>query len=79
MGGLLGAPARLRGDDPGVRADPDPDPSIAYAAAVVGDRPALDAYLRSSQARRVEAGRPQPWTVDDSGFRASAAQVGLGR
>ncbi|MBN9111136.1 MAG: hypothetical protein J0I34_20425 [Pseudonocardia sp.] len=46
---------------------------------MVADRPAPDTYLRSSQARWVETGRPPPRTVDDSRFRALAAQVGLGR
>ncbi|GEL25630.1 hypothetical protein PSU4_45840 [Pseudonocardia sulfidoxydans NBRC 16205] len=59
--------------------DHDPNSSVAYAAAVLGDGAALDAYLRSSQARWIDTGRPPPWTVDDSGFRALAAQVGLGR
>ncbi|MGD9990285.1 hypothetical protein [Pseudonocardia sp.] len=61
-----------------VSPDHDPNSSVAHAAAVVGDRAALDAYLRSSQTRWVDPGRPPPWTVDDSGFRALAAQVGLG-
>ncbi|GAY09556.1 hypothetical protein [Pseudonocardia sp. N23] len=61
-----------------VSPDHDPNASVALAAARAGDRAAVDAYLRSSQTRWVEAGRPPPWTVDDSGFRALAAQVGIG-
>lgn len=60
-----------------VAVDHDPNAAVAYAAARVGDLPALDDYLVRSQANWVATGRPAPWTVDDSGFRALAAQVGL--
>lgn len=59
-----------------VSADHDPNAAVAYAAARVGDTAAVDAYLTASQRTWAAAGRPAPWTVDDSGFRALAAQVG---
>jgi len=59
-----------------VSAAHDPNASVGYAAARAGDRVALDAYLRSSAVHWSQAGRPPPWTVADSGFRALAAQVG---
>jgi hypothetical protein len=56
-----------------VAVDHDPNSSVAYAAAMAGDRKAVIAYLTGSQQRW--AGHPPPWTVDDSGFRALAAQA----
>lgn len=55
----------------------DPNSDIAYAAARVGDRTALDLYLTRSQVNWINAGRPPPWTVEDSGFRALAALAGM--
>lgn len=60
-----------------VSVEHDPNPAVAYAAARIGDREALDAYLHSSQVHWIDTGRPPPWTVDDSGFRALAAQAGI--
>jgi hypothetical protein len=57
-----------------VSADHDPNASVAYAAARAGDTAALDDYLVRSAT--TWAGRPPPWTVDDSGFRAMAAAAG---
>jgi len=54
----------------------DPNSQVAYAAARVGDRAALDDYLSRSKANWIDAGRPAPWTVADSGFRALAALTG---
>ncbi len=54
----------------------DPNAAVAYAAARAGDAAALDAYLAVSQRNWADAGRPPPWTVDDSGFRALAASAG---
>lgn len=51
----------------------DPNAGVAYAAATVGDRAAVDEYLRNTEERWVKRGRPPPWTVDDAGFRALAA------
>jgi hypothetical protein len=57
-----------------VSVDHDPDASVAYAAGRIGDKPALDDYLVRSAT--TWGGRPPPWTVDDSGFRAMAAAAG---
>jgi len=54
----------------------DPNAYAAYAAARVGDRAALDDYLSRSQLNWIDRGRPAPWTVADSGFRALAAVTG---
>ncbi|HKS51154.1 MAG TPA: hypothetical protein VJS67_04735 [Pseudonocardiaceae bacterium] len=51
----------------------DPNAYVAYAAARVGDHAALDDYLSRSQVNWVDRGRPAPWTVADSGWRALAA------
>jgi hypothetical protein len=59
-----------------VSVEHDPNSSVAYAAAHAGDLPALDDYLVRSQRNWADAGRPPPWTVDDSGFRALAASAG---
>lgn len=56
-----------------VTVDHDPNAALAYAAAMAGDRTDVLAYLTGSQQRW--AGHPPPWTVDDSGFRALAAQA----
>lgn len=60
-----------------VTVDHDPNSDIAYAAARVGDKASVDAYLNRSQINWIDAGRPLPWTVADSAFRALAAQVGI--
>lgn len=54
----------------------DPNSYVAYAAARVGDRTALDDYFSRSQINWIDRGRPTPWTVADSGFRALAALTG---
>jgi len=59
-----------------VSVDHDPNADIAYAAALVGDKTSVDAYLNHSQTNWTAAGRPPPWTVVDSAFRALAAKVG---
>ncbi|PYS17665.1 MAG: hypothetical protein DMG17_08790, partial [Acidobacteria bacterium] len=46
----------------------------AYAAAQVGDKQSVDLWLMNSQINWINPGRPYPWTVADSGFRALAAQ-----
>jgi hypothetical protein len=58
-----------------VAAEHDPNAAAGYAAARMGDRNAVDDYLRSSQRYWADAGRPPPWTVDDAGFRALAARA----
>ena len=58
-----------------VAVEHDPNAAIAYAAARVSDRAAVDDYLLSTQERWVRRGRPPPWTVDDAGFRALAAHT----
>ena len=58
-----------------VAVEHDPNAAIAYAAARIGDRAAVDEYLLSTQERWVRRGRPPPWTVDDAGFRALAAHT----
>lgn len=55
----------------------DPNAGIAYAAARVGDKAALDDYLVRSEANWIATGRPPPWTVDDSGLRGLAALGGM--
>ena len=52
--------------------------AIAYAAARIGDRDSVDEYLLSSERRWAASGRPPPWTVDDAGFRALAADTMAG-
>ncbi|MBV8997340.1 MAG: hypothetical protein JO287_27420 [Pseudonocardiales bacterium] len=54
----------------------DPNAHVAYAAAQAGDRAALDDYLSRSEINWIRHGRPPPWTVADSGFRALAALTG---
>jgi hypothetical protein len=54
----------------------DPNSYVAYAAARAGDRAALDDYLSRSEVNWIDRGRPPPWTVADSGFRALAALAG---
>lgn len=56
-----------------VAVEHEPNAAVAYAAAQMGDRAAVDDYLATSQ--RHWAGRPPPWTVDDAGFRALAAHT----
>lgn len=56
----------------------DPQASTAYAAARVGDLAAADTYLARSELSWARVGRPPPWTVDDSGFRALAARAAGG-
>ncbi|HEY0812425.1 MAG TPA: hypothetical protein VGE11_04020 [Pseudonocardia sp.] len=56
-----------------VAVDHDPNAAVAYAAAMAGDWTAVRTYLTASQLRW--AGHAPPWTVDDSGFRALAAQA----
>jgi hypothetical protein len=48
----------------------DPESATAYAAAQTGDTAAARSWLDHSQANWVDPGRPYPWTVQDSGFRA---------
>jgi hypothetical protein len=61
-----------------VTVEHDPNAAIAYAAARIGDRDAVDEYLLSSERRWAAPGRPPPWTVDDAGFRALAAYTMAG-
>lgn len=61
-----------------VAVEHDPNAAIAYAAARIGDRDAVDEYLLSSERRWAAPGRPAPWTVDDAGFRALAAHTMAG-
>ena len=56
-----------------VAAEHDPERRIAYAAARIGDRAAVDEYLLTASGAGPQSGRPPPWTVDDAGFRALAA------
>lgn len=53
----------------------DPESATAYAAAQTGDAGGANSWLDSSQVNWVDAGRPYPWTVQDSGFRALTAYV----
>ncbi len=59
-----------------VSVDHDPNAVVAYAAARVGDTGAVEEYLVASGRNWAAPGRPAPWTVEDSGFRALAAQGG---
>jgi hypothetical protein len=53
----------------------DPESFTAYAAAQTGRTAAAAAWLDNSQVNWVDAGRPYPWTVQDSGVRALTAYV----
>jgi hypothetical protein len=55
--------------------DHDPESVTAFTAAQTGDSADADAWLVNSEANWVDAGRPYPWTVQDSGFRALTAYV----
>jgi Pentapeptide repeats (8 copies) len=69
---------RSRPEYGAVDVEHDPNAGVAYAAARVGDRAAVDDYLRSSEEFWARPGRPPPWTVDDAGFRALAARTMAG-
>jgi hypothetical protein len=45
----------------------------------MGERDQVMAYLEGSQNRWAGQGRPRPWSVNDSAFRAMTAQVALDR
>jgi hypothetical protein len=52
----------------------DTEAAAAYAAAMVGNKADVDTWLARSHVNWVRRGRPYPWMVSDSGFRAMAAQ-----
>ena len=53
----------------------DTESAAAYAAALAGDSTSALDWLASSDATWVAAGRPYPWTVQDSGLRALTAEA----
>lgn len=63
-------------DNPGTP-DEEPWASLAYAAAVMGERQQVLDYLAGSQRRWVDRGRPWPWAVNDSAWRALAADIAV--
>jgi len=60
-------------DNPGT-SFPQPWPTLAMAAAVTGRRDQVVAYLESTQRTWVTQGRPWPWSVNDSYWRAATAR-----
>lgn len=65
-------------DNPGTP-DPQPWASLAYAAAVQGERAQVLAWLEGSERTWVARGRPFPWSVNDSAWRALTAVVARDR
>ena len=60
-------------DNPGTT-EPQPWPTLAMAAAVAGRRDRVVAYLDASEQGWVSRGRPWPWSVNDSYWRAATAR-----
>ena len=61
-------------DNPGTP-DAQPWATLGYAAAMMGRRDQTLAWLAGSQQSWVEPGRPWPWTVNDSAWRARTAAL----
>ena len=53
----------------------DPESATAFTAAQTRDNADANAWLISSEANWVDAGRPYPWAVQYSGFCALTAYV----
>jgi len=64
-------------DNPGTPLE-QPWSVLGYVAALLGQKQQVQEFLDGSETKWVDAGRPFPWAVDDSAYRALTAEIATG-